>query len=182
MKDSKYYKNKIAKKEVKNKSWLTKLLLSIIILLISLIVCNFDSSLRDKFSEKVLEENIRFDFFNKYYKKFMSNDKDESLEVGNTDNIGAYEESNGSYKIQYDIDSPMDDPLQTFMDDALVFPANLAGLPGLNVPIGLSEDKMPIGMHIIGNDFEEAKIYQLASILEKELNLDLNPMGGKNNE
>lgn len=79
----------------------------------------------------------------------------------------------------YDVDSPMDDPLQTFMDDALVFPANLAGLPGLNVPVGLSEDNMPIGMHIIGNDFEEAKIYQLASFIEKELNLNLTPGGEK---
>jgi aspartyl-tRNA(Asn)/glutamyl-tRNA(Gln) amidotransferase subunit A len=73
----------------------------------------------------------------------------------------------------------MDDPLQTFMDDALVFPANLAGLPGLNIPIGLSEDNMPIGMHIIGNDFEEAKIYQLASFIEEKLNLNLNPTGGE---
>ena len=79
----------------------------------------------------------------------------------------------------YDVDSPMDDPLQTFMDDALVFPANLAGLPGLNVPVGLSEDNMPIGMHIIGNDFEEAKMYQLASFIEQKLNLDLIPGGEK---
>ena len=79
----------------------------------------------------------------------------------------------------YDLSSPMDDPLQTFMDDALVFPANIAGLPGLNVPVGLSEDKMPIGMHIIGNDFEEAKMYQLASFIEEKLNLDLTPGGEK---
>lgn len=79
----------------------------------------------------------------------------------------------------YDVDSPMDDPLQTFMDDALVFPANLAGLPGLNVPVGLSTDNMPIGMHIIGNDFDEAKMYQLASFIENKLNLDLVPGGEK---
>ena len=79
----------------------------------------------------------------------------------------------------YDVDSPMDNPLQTFMDDALVFPANLAGLPGLNIPVGLSEDNMPIGMHIIGNDFEEAKMYQLASFIEQKLNLDLIPGGEK---
>lgn len=79
----------------------------------------------------------------------------------------------------YDVDSPMDDPLQTFMDDALVFPANLAGLPGLNVPVGLSTENMPIGMHIIGNDFDEAKMYQLASFIENKLNLDLVPGGEK---
>ena len=79
----------------------------------------------------------------------------------------------------YDVNSPMDDPLQTFMDDALVFPANLAGLPGLNIPVGLSNDNMPIGMHIIGNDFDEAKMYQLASFIENKLNLDLVPGGEK---
>ena len=40
---------------------------------------------------------------------------------------------------------------------------------------------MPIGMHIIGNAFDEAKIYHLASFIEKELNLDLKPRG-ENNE
>jgi aspartyl-tRNA(Asn)/glutamyl-tRNA(Gln) amidotransferase subunit A len=58
----------------------------------------------------------------------------------------------------------------------------MAGLPGLNIPIGFDKNNMPIGMQIIGNAFEEAKMYQLASFIEKELNLDLNPKGGENNE
>ena len=82
----------------------------------------------------------------------------------------------------YNLDDPMDDPLKSFMDDVLVIPVNMAGLPGLNIPVGFDKNHMPIGMHIIGNSFEEAKMYQLASFLEKELNLDLNPFGGENNE
>lgn len=81
----------------------------------------------------------------------------------------------------YDLNDPMDDPLKSFMDDVLVIPVNLAGLPGMNVPVGFDKDKMPIGMHIIGGPFEEAKMYKLASFIEKELNLDLTP-GGENNE
>ena len=69
----------------------------------------------------------------------------------------------------YNLDDPMDDPSKSFMDDVLVIPVNMAGLPGLNIPVGLSKDKMPIGMHIIGNRFEEAKMYQLAAFLEKEI-------------
>ena len=76
----------------------------------------------------------------------------------------------------------MDDPSKAFMDDVLVIPANLAGLPGINIPIGFDKTNMPIGMHIIGNSFEEAKIYQLASLIEKELKLDLNPWKGEENE
>ena len=81
----------------------------------------------------------------------------------------------------YNLDDPMDDPRKSFMDDVLVIPVNMAGLPGLNIPIGFDSNNMPIGMQIIGNSFEEAKIYQLASFIEKELNLDLNPNGGEKN-
>lgn len=80
----------------------------------------------------------------------------------------------------YDLDKDLDDPLKSFMDDALVMPVNMAGLPGINIPIGFSkEDNMPVGLHIIGNSFEEAKIYQLASFIEDKLKLDLNPKGEK---
>ena len=79
----------------------------------------------------------------------------------------------------YDLTDPMDDPRKSFMDDVLVIPANMAGLPGMNIPVGFDKDHMPIGMQIIGNSFDEAKMYQLGSFIEKELNLDLNPGGEK---
>ena len=83
----------------------------------------------------------------------------------------------------YLLTDPMDDPSKSFMDDVLVIPVNMAGIPGLNMPIGFDKNHMPIGMQIIANSFEEAKIYQLASALEKELNLELNPnAGGDNND
>ena len=79
----------------------------------------------------------------------------------------------------YDLTDPMDDPRKSFMDDVLVIPVNMAGLPGMNIPVGFDKNHMPIGMHIIGNSFEEAKMYQLGSFIEKELNLDLMPGGEK---
>lgn len=82
----------------------------------------------------------------------------------------------------YDLDDPMDDPRKSFMDDILVMPVNMAGLPGMNIPVGFDQNHMPIGMQIIGNSFEEAKMYQLASFIEKELNLDLNPWKGEEHE
>ena len=81
----------------------------------------------------------------------------------------------------YDLTESMDDPRKTFMDDVLVIPVNMAGLPGLNIPVGFDKENMPIGMHIIGKAFDEAEIYHLASFIEKELNLDLKPRG-ENNE
>jgi len=79
----------------------------------------------------------------------------------------------------YDLTDSMDDPLKSFMDDVLVIPVNMAGLPGLSLPIGFAANNMPIGLHIIGNSFEEAKIYKLASFIEDKLKLNLNPFGGE---
>ena len=77
----------------------------------------------------------------------------------------------------YDLTNPMNDPRKSFMDDVLVIPVNMAGLPGMNIPVGFDKNHMPIGMQIIGNSFEEAKMYQLGSFIEKELNLNLVPGG-----
>ena len=82
----------------------------------------------------------------------------------------------------YDLDDPMDNPSKSFLDDVLVMPANMTGLPGINVPIGFGTDNMPIGLHIMGDSFEEAKLYQIASFIEKKLNLDLNPWKGEKHE
>ncbi len=77
----------------------------------------------------------------------------------------------------YDLAQDTDDPMRSFLDDVLVIPVNMAGLPGLNLPIGFSKEHMPIGLHIIGKSFDEARMYQFASFLEKELNLKLDPKG-----
>ena len=82
--------------------------------------------------------------------------------------------------VAYGINAKLDDPRQTFFDDALVMPTNMAGLPGMNVPIGFNNENMPIGLQIIGNSFEEAKMYKLAAFIEKELNLNLDPRGENN--
>ena len=94
--------------------------------------------------------------------------KDYDLIIGPTATTTAYNQTDS-----------IDDPLKSFMDDVLVNPANMAGLPGLNVPVGFDSSNLPIGMHIIGNDFDEAKMYQLASYIEKTLDLNLTPGGEK---
>ncbi len=69
--------------------------------------------------------------------------------------------------VAYHLDEGLDDPMKSFMDDVLVIPVNMAGLPGLNIPLGKNKENMPFGLHIIGNYFEEAKMYQLASFIER---------------
>ena len=58
-----------------------------------------------------------------------------------------------------------------WMTDVLTIPANLTGLPALSVPCGLTEDNRPIGLQIIGNHYEESKIYNAAYKFEQQFNL-----------
>jgi len=77
-----------------------------------------------------------------------------------------------SSRVAYNLNQGMDDPLKCFLDDILVMPSNMGGFPSLSVPMGFI-DKLPIGLQIIGNSLDEAKIYQLGSFVEKKLDLDL---------
>ena len=70
--------------------------------------------------------------------------------------------------VAYKLGSKQDDALKSFYDDLLTIPVNMAGLPALSLPVGY-KNNLPVGMHIIGNYFEEDKIYQLAYFIEKEL-------------
>lgn len=75
----------------------------------------------------------------------------------------------------YGLDESLDDVVKTFMDDVLVIPVNMAGLPGLNIPVGFDDNHMPIGMQIISRKFDEANIYKLGSFIEEKLDLELDP-------
>ena len=81
--------------------------------------------------------------------------------------------------VAYKLGIKQDDALKSFYDDLLTIPVNMAGLPAMSLPIGFNKENLPIGMQIIGDYFKEENIYQLASFIEKELNLDLDPRGDK---
>lgn len=53
----------------------------------------------------------------------------------------------------------------------LTSPTNLSGNPSLTLPCGLSTDGLPIGVQLIGNEYEEARLYQVGFALEQELGL-----------
>ena len=81
-----------------------------------------------------------------------------------------------SSRVAYDFNDNQDDPLKCFMDDVLVMHANMGGFPSMSIPMGFINN-LPIGLQIMGKMYDEAKIYQLGSFIEKELSLDLE--GGK---
>ena len=61
----------------------------------------------------------------------------------------------------------MSDPLQMYMSDILTISANLAGIPGMTVPVGLSGNGLPVGLQIMGNHFQEQKLFQVARAIEE---------------
>lgn len=62
------------------------------------------------------------------------------------------------------------DPLADYLADIFTLPASLAGLPGMSVPVGFGEGAMPVGMQLIGNYLQEAKLLNVAHQLQ--LNTD----------
>ena len=59
-----------------------------------------------------------------------------------------------------------DDPIQMYLNDVFTVPANLAGLPGISVPSGLSDDGLPLGLQLVGRAFDEETVFRAASVLE----------------
>lgn len=65
----------------------------------------------------------------------------------------------------------VDDPLAMYLSDIYTLSANLAGLPGISIPCGLSantEKKLPIGLQLIGPPFEEDRLLRAARMYERE--------------
>ena len=58
------------------------------------------------------------------------------------------------------------DPLAMYMNDIFTTSTNLAGLPGMSVPFGLSQNRLPIGIQITAAHFEEQKMLNVAAALE----------------
>ena len=61
-------------------------------------------------------------------------------------------------------------PLQMYLIDIFTVSANLAGLPGMSLPVGLGKDSgMPVGLQLMGPAFCEANMLAVADCLERSL-------------
>ncbi len=66
----------------------------------------------------------------------------------------------------------VDDPLAMYLSDIYTLSANLAGLPGISIPCGLSsgEKPLPIGLQLLAPPFEEERLLRAARMHERETN------------
>jgi aspartyl-tRNA(Asn)/glutamyl-tRNA(Gln) amidotransferase subunit A len=59
------------------------------------------------------------------------------------------------------------DPIEMYLNDVFTVPVNMAGLPGLSVPGGLSAEGLPLGLQLIGRPFGEETLFSLAHVIEQ---------------
>jgi aspartyl-tRNA(Asn)/glutamyl-tRNA(Gln) amidotransferase subunit A len=59
------------------------------------------------------------------------------------------------------------DPVEMYLNDVFTVTVNMAGLPGIAVPAGLSSDGLPLGLQLIGRPFDEETLFSLGAVIEQ---------------
>jgi aspartyl-tRNA(Asn)/glutamyl-tRNA(Gln) amidotransferase subunit A len=59
------------------------------------------------------------------------------------------------------------DPLEMYLNDIFTVTVNMAGLPGMSVPAGLSSEGTPLGLQLIGKPFDEETLFRVARAIEE---------------
>jgi aspartyl-tRNA(Asn)/glutamyl-tRNA(Gln) amidotransferase subunit A len=76
--------------------------------------------------------------------------------------------------VAFELGAKTADPLAMYLSDVLTIPPNMAGLPGLSIPCGLS-DGLPVGLQLIGPQFSENVLFRAGHALERALEFDFVP-------
>jgi aspartyl-tRNA(Asn)/glutamyl-tRNA(Gln) amidotransferase subunit A len=76
--------------------------------------------------------------------------------------------------VAFELGARTDNPLAMYAADLLTIPSNLAGLPGLSIPCGLSNG-LPVGLQLIGRQFSENLLFRAGHALERALAFDFVP-------
>jgi len=66
-------------------------------------------------------------------------------------------------------------PLEMYMSDLCTIPANLAGLPSISVPTGLSKEKLPLGVQVMSKALTDDSLLDFAELIEKEVSFNDEP-------
>jgi aspartyl-tRNA(Asn)/glutamyl-tRNA(Gln) amidotransferase subunit A len=76
--------------------------------------------------------------------------------------------------VAFKLGEKAENPLAMYLSDVLTIPSNMAGLPGLSIPCGLS-DGLPIGLQLIGPQFSENTLFHVGHALERAIGFDYVP-------
>ncbi|MGH1349628.1 MAG: Asp-tRNA(Asn)/Glu-tRNA(Gln) amidotransferase subunit GatA [Methyloligellaceae bacterium] len=67
----------------------------------------------------------------------------------------------------FGINEVVGDPVQMYLNDIFTVTVNMAGLPGISVPAGMSGEGTPLGLQLIGKPFDEATLLQVGQVIEE---------------
>jgi aspartyl-tRNA(Asn)/glutamyl-tRNA(Gln) amidotransferase subunit A len=70
----------------------------------------------------------------------------------------------------------VDDPIAMYLSDIYTVTANLAGIPSLSLPCGFTAAGLPVGLQIMGRQFDESMILKLAHAYGREFPVDSPPL------
>jgi aspartyl-tRNA(Asn)/glutamyl-tRNA(Gln) amidotransferase subunit A len=73
--------------------------------------------------------------------------------------------------VAFELGAKTADPIAMYLNDLLTIPSCMAGLPGLNVPCGLSEG-LPVGLQLLGPQFSENTLFAVGYALEQAIGFD----------
>ena len=76
--------------------------------------------------------------------------------------------------VAFPLGAKTENPLAMYLSDVLAIPPNMAGLPGLSIPCGLSEG-LPVGLQLIGPQFSENLLFRTGHALERAIGFDFVP-------
>ena len=76
--------------------------------------------------------------------------------------------------VAFELGARTADPLAMYLSDVLTIPPNMAGLPGLSIPCGLSNG-LPVGLQLIGPQFSENVLFRAGHAIERALEFDFVP-------
>jgi aspartyl-tRNA(Asn)/glutamyl-tRNA(Gln) amidotransferase subunit A len=68
-----------------------------------------------------------------------------------------------------------DDPIKMYLNDVFTVTVNLAGLPGMTVPTGISSDGLPLGLQLIGKAWDEETVFRTGCVLEQAAQFKAQP-------
>jgi len=80
--------------------------------------------------------------------------------------------------VAWKIGEKADDPVANYLADIFTLPASLAGLPGMSVPAGFGSNNMPVGLQLIGNYLQEARLLNVAHRFQQATDFHLRTPGG----
>ena len=67
------------------------------------------------------------------------------------------------------------DPVQMYLNDIFTVTVNMAGLPGISLPAGLSAEGLPLGLQLIGKPFDEETLFRTAHVMEQDAGFNARP-------